>query len=78
VKIKLRATAATASLALAVSGFVATPAAAAGLAALSCVNPVALGAAKAKPSAVGKQDPNALSASEVTRREKELADLRRE
>jgi hypothetical protein len=77
-KIKMRAAAATASLALAVSGFVATPAAAAGLAALSCVNPVALGAAKAKPGAAGKQDPNELSAAEVAHREKEFAELRKQ
>jgi hypothetical protein len=74
----MRASAATASLALAISGFVATPAAAAGLAALSCVNPVALGAAKARPSAVGKQDPNELSATEIAHRENEFAPLRRD
>ena len=75
-KITPRAAAATASLALTISGFVATPAAAAGLAAVACASPVAFGAAKAKPSATGKQDPNALSATEVARREKEFANLR--
>jgi hypothetical protein len=71
-----------ASLALTLSpaAAVVTPVAVAGAAAAAvatCVDPVALGAAKAKPGASGKHDPDELSAAEIATREKEFADLQR-
>jgi hypothetical protein len=49
----------------------------AAVAASVCIDPSALGAGKAKPGAVGRHDPNELTAEEVSRREKEFADLNR-
>ncbi|GHJ44709.1 zinc metalloprotease [Catellatospora sp. TT07R-123] len=45
--------------------------------AIACVDPAALGAAKAKPGATAKHDPNELTATEVANREKDLADRTR-
>ncbi|MDI1466021.1 zinc metalloprotease [Catellatospora sp. KI3] len=46
--------------------------------AAACVDPAALGAAKARPGGAAKHDPNEISASEAAAREKNLADTLRQ
>ena len=77
-RVRFGAVAASLTLVVSGAGVAITPAVAlASPASAVCVDPVELGAAKAKPGAAGRHDPNELSAAEVAQREKEFADLKR-